>query len=273
MNATATAGTLQDALTEAAAARPVLVPYVTGGITHDWTDCLSAYAAAGADAIEIGLPFSDPMLEGPVIQAASQRALDRGATPRSLLAEIGRHDVGVPLVVMTYTNVVVRAGLDRFCASLREAGVGGLAVPDTPWAEVGPLSAAAVAAGIDLVLLVAPSTPPARQREIAARTRGFLYAVSRLGTTGERAELSTEVAGLTAGLRPHARTPVLVGFGLSTPEHAVRATRTSDGVVVGSALMRRALDGATPADLGAEVSRWRAALDDAGRPAPEVTAR
>lgn len=252
---------VQESLVAARDTRPLLVPYVTGGVQPDWADCLHAYAEAGADAIEIGLPFSDPMLDGPVIQAASQRALDRGVTPGQVLEAVTRADVAVPLIAMTYTNIVVRAGMRRFCGSLREAGIRGLIVPDTPWAEMAPLQAAAESAEVELILLVAPSTPAAQLRQIAERSRGFVYAVSHMGTTGETPELPAAATELAARLRPHARAPVLIGFGVGTVHHALRAVPAADGVVVASALMRRLLHGAKPAELGAELRRWRTALD------------
>ncbi|NUW29827.1 tryptophan synthase subunit alpha [Nonomuraea sp. SMC257] len=243
------------------AGRALLVPYVTGGLTDDWLAYVRAYADAGADAVEIGLPFSDPMLDGGTIQEASDRALRRGVTPDRLLDEIASAAVEVPLVVMTYSNIVFRAGAKAFCARLAEAGVSGLVVPDVPHDEAGSLSVAATAAGIDLVLLAAPSTPPARLRSIAEESRGFIYGVTVMGTTGERASMPDSARSVAARLRELTTRPVLLGFGISTPEHAVEACRHADGVVVASALMRRVLDGATPAEVGSDVAAIRRALD------------
>jgi tryptophan synthase alpha chain len=142
------------------AGRPLLVPYVTGGITADWTELLLAYQDSGADAIEVGLPFSDPMLDGPTIQEASDRALARGATVESILADLAATPLRVPVVVMTYANIILRAGIPALAA----AGVSGLIVPDLPLDESAGLAAAAAGAGIDLVLLAAPSTPDDRLR-------------------------------------------------------------------------------------------------------------
>ncbi|MDR7280797.1 tryptophan synthase subunit alpha [Catenuloplanes atrovinosus] len=236
---------------------PRLVPYVTGGIADDWTDCLRAYADNGADAIEIGLPFSDPMLDGPTIQEASDRALARGATLDRILAEVRAVRTTVPLIVMTYANLAIRTG---FCARLADAGIRGLIVPDAPLDEAAPLRDAAGAAGLDLIPLAAPSTPPARLRDIAAGARGFVYAVSVLGTTGERSRLDPAAGTLATALRALTDLPVLIGFGVSTPSQAAAAIEHADGVVVASALMRRLLDGASPADLGATIATFHEAM-------------
>lgn len=240
--------------------RRLLVPYVTGAITDDWIDILRAGEQAGADVFEIGLPFSDPTLDGPTIQQASDRALARGATVDGILTEIAGLDTSVPLVVMTYANVVLRRGADAFCARLRDAGIAGLIVPDVPLDEAGPLSAAAVRHGIDLVLLAAPSTDPVRRTRIAAHSRGFVYAVSVMGTTGEQLDLP-DSRDLVTSLQQATDLPVLLGFGVSTPGHAAAAARYADGVIVASALMRRVVDGARPAEIGARLARMRAALD------------
>jgi len=252
------------------AGRPLLVPYVTGGITPDWTDYLLAYQEAGADAIEVGLPFSDPMLDGATIQQASDRALARGATPDSILDDLGTVSLRVPIVVMTYANLVLRAGIGRLAA----AGVSGLIVPDLPLEESAGLEAASAAAGIDLVLLAAPATPDDRLREICARSRGFVYAISVMDTTGERDSLAGSAATLAARIKAITDLPVLIGFGVSSPAQAAEAGRAGDGAVVASALMRRVLDGATAHDLGRAVADLRAALDlevPPGTPHAEVS--
>jgi tryptophan synthase alpha chain len=253
-----------------AAGRPLLVPYVTGGITADWTAILLAYQEAGADAIEVGLPFSDPMLDGPTIQEASDTALARGATAESILADLAATPLRVPVVVMTYANIVLRTGM----AALAAAGVSGVIVPDLPLDESAGLEADAVAAGIEMVLLAAPASPDDRLREICARSRGFVYAVSVMGTTGERATLARSAATLAARVRAVTDLPVLIGFGVSTPAQAVEAGRAGDGAVVASALMRRVLDGATVDELRADVVAFRTALDrgvSAGTPYAEVS--
>jgi tryptophan synthase alpha chain len=251
-------------------ARKLLGPYITGGITADWTDYLLAYERAGADLIEVGLPFSDPMLDGATIQEASDRALARGATVESILADLAATPLRVPIVVMTYANLILRAGIARLAA----AGVSGLIVPDLPLGESAGLEAEAAAAGIDLVLLVAPSTTDDRLREICRRSRGFVYAISVMGTTGERRTLAASAATLAARARAVTDLPVLIGFGVSTPEQAAQAGRAGDGAVIGAALMRRVLDGATADDLATDVAAYRAALDlgvSPGTPHTEVS--
>ncbi|MEV6631755.1 tryptophan synthase subunit alpha [Actinoplanes sp. NPDC051470] len=239
--------------------RKLLVPYVTGGLTANWTDYLHAAADAGADVVEIGLPFSDPMLDGPAIQRASDTALARGATVDGILRDVARLDLRVPLVAMTYANLVFRRGAEWFCSALRDAGVAGLIVPDVPIDEVDELSAAAT--GLDLVLLVSPATPPGRRREIAGRSRGFVYAVSVMGTTGAREALPATAGELAQNVKAVTDLPVLLGFGVSSPAGARAAAARADGVIVASTLMQQVLEGASPADVGVRVAEMRAALD------------
>jgi len=255
-------GGLEAALRGARArGRKLLVPYVTGGVREDWTDALAAMAAAGADAIEVGIPFSDPVMDGPTIQEASARALERGATPGNVLAALASVDAGVPLVAMTYYNLVFRAGHRRFAAELARAGVCGAIVPDLPLEESAEWESDASAAGIETVLLAAPVTPDDRLRAIAARSRGFVYAVGLMGVTGERDAVAASAGQLALRVKAVTDRPVLIGFGISTPAHAVTASESADGVVVASALMRRYLDGASPEELGEQVGAMRAALD------------
>ncbi|MDA0633810.1 tryptophan synthase subunit alpha [Nonomuraea sp. MCN248] len=242
--------------------RGLLMPYVTGGIAPGWTRYLEAFAAAGADAIEVGLPFSDPTLDGVTIQRASEAALARGASTRRVLADLAEvAGLGVPLVASTYYNLVLHDGPGAFCAALRRAGVSGLIVPDLPVHEADELAGVAAAAGIDLALLASPATPDPRLGEIARRSRGFVYAVSLMGTTGERAGLAASAGELTARIRSVSDRPVLLGFGISTPDQAREARRHADGVVVGAAVMRRVLDGAGPDDVLTFLAALRRALD------------
>ncbi|GGM16595.1 tryptophan synthase subunit alpha [Dactylosporangium sucinum] len=233
-----------------------VMPYVTGGVSAGWADHVRAFADAGADLVEVGLPFSEPTLDGATIQEATATALRRGATLDTVLASAPRGIV--PLVASTYANLACRPG---FCARLADAGFTGLIVPDLPLEECAGLSAEAEAAGIDLALLAAPVTPDARLAEIGRRSRGFVYAVSVMGTTGERDTLSPAAADLAARLKARTELPVLLGFGISTPEQAAEAARVADGVVIGAAIMRRLLDGAGPAELGAYVGTLRKAVD------------
>jgi tryptophan synthase alpha chain len=225
---------------------------------------VAALAGAGADAIEIGIPFSDPVMDGPTIQAASALALQRGTTPSGIVSELARVDAGVPLVAMTYYNLVFRAGHRRFASELAAAGVSGAIIPDLPLEESGEWEADAAAAGIEPVLLAAPVTPDDRLERIAARSRGFVYAVGLMGVTGERSVVAASAGVLARRLKAVTDKPVLIGFGISTPAHAVAAAEAADGVVVASALMRRYLDGASPDELGAQVAEIRDALDRHG---------
>ena len=245
------------------AGRKLLVPYVTGHLGADWLEVVQALAAAGADAIEVGLPFSDPMIDGPVIQEASARALALGATPAGIVSALGavRNEIGVPLAVMTYYNIVARAGHSRFASSLAGAGVAGAIVPDLPVDEFGPWGEAAVAAGVETVLLAAPTTSDERLARIAATSRGFLYAVGLLGVTGERASLAATAAVIARRCKAVTDLPVLVGIGVSNADQAREACEVADGVVVGSAVVRRLLDGAGPEGAGAFVGDLRAAID------------
>ena len=243
------------------AGRKLLVPYVTGGLGSDWVATLEAVAAAGADAVEVGLPFSDPMIDGPVIQRASVEALAGGATAPAIIAAIATADVAIPVAVMTYYNIVFRAGLHRFARSLADAGVAGAIIPDLPLEEAGPWCEEADTAGIATVLLVAPSTPEARARAVCERARGFVYAVGVMGVTGERAELASSAAEVAATVRRVSARPVCIGIGVSTPEQAAEACRAADGVVVGSALVRRLLDGQGAEGAGAFTRQLRSAID------------
>lgn len=243
------------------AGRKLLVPYVTGGLGPGWLDVARAVAAAGADAIEIGIPFSDPVMDGLTIQAASQRALELGATPGGVVADAARLDVGVPLVVMTYTNPVGHFGYRRFAAALANAGIAGAILPDLPVDELDGWGDAADAHGVETVLLAAPTTPPDRLALICERSHGFVYGVSLMGVTGERASLAEQAGEMGRRLKAATDKPVLLGVGISTPQQAVEAAGYADGVVVGSALMARVLSGGGPEAAGELVTEFRAALD------------
>ncbi|MGA2210160.1 MAG: tryptophan synthase subunit alpha [Acidimicrobiales bacterium] len=243
------------------AGRKLLIPYITGGLGSDWVATLEAVAAAGADAVEVGLPFSDPMMDGPIIQAASVRALAGGATAQGIIAEIATADVAVPVAVMTYYNIVARTGHRRMARLLADAGILGAIVPDLPVDELDGWGVEADDAGVATVLLAAPTTPAERLREIVARGRGFLYAVGLMGVTGERADLATSAAEIAARCKAVTDLPVLVGVGISTPAQAAEVSRVADGVVVGSAFVHRILDGCGPDGAAALVKEFRAALD------------
>ena len=243
------------------AGRKLLVPYVTGGLDAGWCEVLRAIVDAGADAVEIGIPFSDPVMDGPTIQEASARALARGATPLSIFDDVDGIDAGAPLIAMTYYNLVHHMGEARFAGALATAGISGAIIPDLPLEESAGWEAASAAAGVEAVLLAAPVTPDDRLAAICARSRGFIYAVSRMGITGERTNVASSAGVLAKRLKDTTDKPVLVGFGVSTPEQAVEAAAEADGVIVASALMRILLDGGGPEDAAAFVRSLRAALD------------
>lgn len=243
--------------------RKLLVPYVTAGLDEDWVALVRGFADAGADAIEIGIPFSDPVMDGPTIQEASVRALLRGTTPPRALDELRgvSAETGVPLVAMTYYNIAFRAGHQRFAAELAEAGVSGAILPDLPLEEVEPWAAAADAAGVATVLLAAPTAPDERLPRICARARGFVYAVSLVGVTGERAALAHTATAMAARLKAVTDKPVIIGIGISNVAQAVEACSVADGVVMASALMRMRLDGASVEQVSAYVAEVRRGID------------
>jgi len=243
------------------AGRSLLVPYVTGGLGADWLDVVRAVADAGADAVEIGIPFSDPIMDGPTIQAASQRALEGGATPAKIVADAAQLDIDVPLAVMTYYNPVHHTGLQRFAANLADAGIDGAIVPDLPLVEIDDWAAAADTAGVETVLLAAPNTRDDQLRAISERSRGFVYGVSLMGVTGERSALAARATDLGRRLKAVTDRPVLLGVGISTPAQAVEAAAAADGVIVGSALIARLLDGGGPDAAHHLVRHLREALD------------
>lgn len=238
-----------------------LVPYVTGGFPG-WVDAVRACAANGADAVEVGIPFSDPVMDGPVIQQASQAALDAGATPTSVLDGIRTLDVGIPIAVMCYYNTVFHAGHERFAAALADAGVAAAIVPDLPLEESGPWCTAADGAGVETVMLAAPTAPDERLPRVAARARGFVYSVGLLGVTGERATLASTAVTLARRVKTVTDKPVLVGVGVSNAEQAVEASQVSDGVIMGAAVVRRLIEGGAD-EVGAFIGEVRVALDSA----------
>jgi len=195
---------------------------------------------AGVDVLELGVPFSDPLADGPVIQRASDRALKQGTRLASVLDAVRRIRARseLPLLLFSYVNPLLRYGLDRLAADAAAAGVDGVLVTDLPPEEGGEWIAGARRAGIDTVFLAAPTSPEARLKRVADCSRGFVYAVSRTGVTGERDALSGEAAGLVGRLKALTGTPVALGFGVSTPEQVRAAVEVADGVVVGSAIVR-----------------------------------
>ncbi len=250
--------------------RAALMPYLMGGYPDLETSRAIglAYADAGADLIELGIPFSDPLADGPVIHAAATAALDAGATLPAVL-EIARVLAGrVPVIVMCYANVILARGLARFAHALAGAGVSGVIVPDLPLEEAPEARCACEDHGLALIPLVAPTTPESRLVQIGAQARGFLYTVSLTGTTGERAGSGApaELESIIARAAAHTQVPVAVGFGIGTPEQAADAAAAgADGVIVGSRLVRAAAEADDPAAAVAElVESFSAALSAPG---------
>lgn len=246
------------------AGRKLLVPFVTGGVTDDWVDIVRACADGGADAIEIGIPFSDPVMDGPVIQDASVRALARGATPLSVLAEVSKADVGIPLVVMTSYNIAFRMGHARYARMLADNGLAGTILPDLQLDEADDWMESAVAAGIENILLAAPTTPDDRLARICAASRGFVYGIATMGVTGERATLAATATTMARRLKAVTDRPVLIGIGVSNGDQAAEVAETADGVIVGAALVRRILEGKGPEGAGRFVGELREAIDGVG---------
>ncbi|HEV2785033.1 MAG TPA: tryptophan synthase subunit alpha [Solirubrobacteraceae bacterium] len=246
--------------------RAALMPYVMGGFPDLATSLAigEAYAANGADLVELGVPYSDPLADGPVIHAAGTAALKAGATLDGVLEVAAALARRLPVVLMSYVNLVLARGAQAFAACLQEAQISGLIVPDLPLHEADEIRGACDAAGIALVPLVAPTTPDERLAAIAAEARGFVYVVSVVGTTGERSALGEHVAGLLARVKARAEVPVALGFGISTPDQAAQAAAAgADGVIVASRLIRAvseaddpaAVAGALVADLAAGLIR------------------
>jgi tryptophan synthase alpha chain len=235
--------------------RAALMPYLMGGFPDPDTSLAAGLAAAdsGADLLELGIPFSDPLADGPTIHAAATAALDAGVTPSDVLGVCERLAERIPVVLMVYANLALH---ETFADRAVAAGASGLIVPDLPHDEAASLRAACDERGLALVPLVAPTTTPERMAAIAADARGFVYTVSLTGTTGERAELPPGLADTVARVRQAATVPVAVGFGISTAEHAAAVADVADGVIVGSRVVRAAGEGGAPAvgDLVAELA-------------------
>jgi tryptophan synthase alpha chain len=241
--------------------RAALMPYLMGG--HPGLEasarCGEAAVAAGADLIELGVPFSDPLADGPVIHAAGTSALAAGATLHGVLGVCERLSAQVPVVLMVYANVVFASGPEAFALRAAGAGAAGLIVPDLPHDEGTELRAACDAEGLALVPLVAPATTPERTAEIGATARGFIYAVSVAGTTGEREALAQGLADALQRIRAASDLPVAVGFGISSSEQARAVAELADGVIVGSRIVRAAGDGG-PEEVGRVVAELARAL-------------
>ena len=225
------------------AKRAAFVPYITAGdpSLERTVDLVRALAAAGADVLELGVPFSDPIADGPTNQRAAERALASGTSLAGVLAavEIVRRDLATPIVLFSYANPVLRYGLERFAADAAAAGVDGLLFTDVPAEEMERFSGPLGDAGIDLIMLVTPTSSRRRMKAAAELGGGFLYLVSRTGVTGARQDLDAELEANVRSARKASKLPVAVGFGISSAEQVARVARLADGVVVGSAIVSR----------------------------------
>ncbi|HKG38770.1 MAG TPA: tryptophan synthase subunit alpha [Conexibacter sp.] len=236
--------------------RAALMPYLMGGFPDIATSLAigEAYADGGADLVELGVPFSDPLADGPVIHAAGVEALRNGATVDQILELGSSLAPRLPVVLMCYANIVYARGFEAFTAALRAHAISGLIVPDLPLEEAPELRVACDEQGIALVPLVAPTTPPERLVRISELARGFLYAVSLVGTTGERGSLDAGLADFLERAAAASEVPVAVGFGIGTPEQAAAAVDAgAAGVIVGSRLVRAAGEAADPAAAVREI--------------------
>ena len=223
--------------------------------------CVRAAVRGGADLIELGIPFSDPTAEGPVIQSANERALKGGVTTDKVfeLVKELRKDVTVPMVFMTYANVVFSYGIERFCDRCVETGIDGMILPDVPFEEKEEFAPACRARGLDFISLIAP-TSENRVAMIAKEAEGFLYIVSSMGVTGVRSEITTDIGGMVKLVRANSSIPCAVGFGISTPEQAKKMAALSDGAIVGSAIVR--LIGQYGKDAAARVYEYVKAMKE-----------
>jgi tryptophan synthase alpha chain len=242
------------------------MPYMMAGFPDQDASLAiaSAYADSGADLIELGVPFSDPLADGPTIHAAATAALAGGATLGSALEACRSVSDRVPVVLMIYSNMVLaQGGAAEFVRRAAEAGACGAIVPDLPLGEAEDVRDTFAAAGLALVPLVAPTTPPERRAEICTVARGFVYVVSTVGTTGERAEVPATLVDLVAATKADAEVPVAVGFGIGTPEQAAEVGRIADGVIVGSRLVRAAAEAGPPSAAAEAVGSFLRETRDA----------
>jgi tryptophan synthase alpha chain len=258
-----------------------LLPYFMAGDPSlaDTRRLVIEAARRGADVVELGVPFSDPLADGPVIQRAGTRALAGGATVARVLETVAglRAEVEVPIVLLTYYNPVLAFGLKAFARTAVDAGVDGAIVADMPPEESGPLATEADAVGLDLVYMLAPTSTPPRVRLIAKRSRGFVYVVSLTGVTGERQELPADLATQIGVLRRATTMPVCVGFGISTPAQVAAVGRIADGAAVGSAIVRlveaRAGSSTLVEDVGKFIAELKAPLREPLPMSPDRTRR
>jgi tryptophan synthase alpha chain len=250
--------------------KPIFMPYFPLGYPDLDTsiDVIEALAKNGADLIEVGLSFSDPLADGPVIQQATQIALEKGITVKKSLEavkELRKRGVDIPLILMGYYNPMLAYGLEKFIHAAREAGTDGFIIPDLPMEESDEFVGATHASPLHppLIQMLAPTTPPDRMEMIARNAKGFIYLVSVTGVTGERKSISGGLGELIARVREHTSAPVCVGFGISTPEQAKEVGKMADGVIVGSACVKTIGGSENPVEAAREFAReFRSALHE-----------
>jgi tryptophan synthase alpha chain len=231
-----------------------------GGLTEDWTEHVEAAVLAGADAVEIGIPFSDPMMDGPVIQEADLRALANATTLDSVCDDLSRLDASVPLIAMTYYNIVLHYGLERAAGKLSASGLSGAIIPDLALEETAPWIGACDGADVATVLLFAPSTPTERVDRLAATTQGFAYASARMAVTGKSVG-GGDGERVVRSIRRTSDVPALIGIGIASADQAKEAADVSDGVIVGSALVQVVLDGGGAPEVETFIRAFRRAID------------
>jgi tryptophan synthase alpha chain len=245
--------------------RAALMPYMMSGFPDPATSAAvaDAYAEAGADLVELGVPYSDPLADDPVIHAAGTRALEAGATLESVLADCERIAARIPVVPMAYANMILARGPEAFARALADAGAAGAIVPDLPLEEGGEIAGALRAAGLALIPLVAPTTPPERRARICGEAEGIVYLVSDTRTTGERDEMPATLGDLIAATKADSPVPVAVGFGITTPEQAAEVGGVADGVIIGTRLVRAVAESASAAEAASGVAGFIRACREA----------
>lgn len=255
--------------------RPALMPYLMGGFPDGATSraVISAYADSGADLIELGVPFSDPLADGPVIHAAATKALASGATLESVLELGSTVSRRVPVIAMIYANMIFARGVPEVASALADAGLGGAIVPDLPPEEGSELRGELESRGLVSVPLIAPTTPPERRAKICASAGGFIYLVSDTRTTGERDELPAELARLVADTQADSPVPVAVGFGIGTPKQVATVGGFADGVIVGTRLVRAVSESDGPEAAGAAVAEFLEASREAASASDSLPSR
>ena len=244
--------------------RKALVIYLMAGVVPDWLDHVAAAADGGADLVEIGAPFSDPIMDGVVIQQAATKALEAGTTLVSALAELSSRSLGIPQVLMTYANVLHRHGWEPVSAALQAAAISGVILPDLPPEESRDVDPILLAHDVAPIRIFAPSTSPQRAHIIATHCHGFAYAAASMSVTGKAqgVGLAQQVCSV---IRETSDLPVYVGIGISSPEDAAAAIQFADGAIVGSALVRQIMNGGTPDETRQLVTALRVAIDEASR--------